>query len=253
MQFCKEFHQKGTMSVKGKARYFLIGFLCLAVLSAVSGQDQKLADSLYRIYKENRLTDTARMELLRNLSFNEVKDLDLSLKFAEELISLSQAAGNYLYLHRGYLQKGNKKRLKGDLQEAIEAYFKSVEAAKKADFIIGEGTAYSAIADVYSISNNHSNSERYYEEAIRLLRQADDPIVLGSLILNAGDEFLNNKKYSAALRYFKESESIFEKANYPIGKAYSLGNIGMVYGNTGEKKLAEKNINEAIRAPEPNG
>ena len=75
MQFCKEFHQKGTMSVKGKARYFLIGFLCLAVLSAVSGQDQKLADSLYRIYKENRLTDTARMELLRNLSFNKANKL----------------------------------------------------------------------------------------------------------------------------------------------------------------------------------
>ncbi len=234
------------MAVKGKVCAFLVSFLCCTVLTSVSGQDQKVADSLYVIYRENRLSDTAKMELLRNLSFNEVKDLDLSLKFAEELISLSVAAGNHLYQYRGYLQKGNKKRLKGDLQEAIEAYFKSAEAAKKAGFAVGEGTAYSAIADVYSISNNHSNSERYYDEAIRLLRESGDSIVLGSVILNAGDEFLNNKKYKAALRYFKESQSIFEKAGYPVGEAYSLGNIGMVYANTGNRVLAEKNINKAI-------
>lgn len=39
---------------------------------------------------------------------------------------------------------------------------------------------------------------------------------------------------------------IFEKANYLIGKAYNLGNIGMVYANTGDKDLAESKINEAI-------
>jgi adenylate cyclase len=33
---------------------------------------------------------------------------------------------------------------------------------------------------------------------------------------------------------------------YLSGKAYSLGNIGMVYAHTGQRELAEKNINEAI-------
>ena len=56
-----------------------------------------------------------------------------------------------------------------------------------------------------------------------------------------------NKIYDSALLYFKESGIIFEKVNYLTGKAYSLGNIGMVYANTGENNLAEKNINEAIR------
>jgi tetratricopeptide (TPR) repeat protein len=65
--------------------------------------------------------------------------------------------------------------------------------------------------------------------------------------LNAGDEFLNHKIYDSAFLYFRESGIIFEKVNYLIGKAYSLGNIGMVHANTGENNLAEKNINEAIR------
>ena len=47
-------------------------------------QEQKVADSLVKIYREGNLGNIEKLELLRNLSFNEVNDLDLSLKYAEE-------------------------------------------------------------------------------------------------------------------------------------------------------------------------
>ena len=233
------------MPCRGKAYNLLIGFFCL-ITPYVSGQDQKLADSLARIYTADTLQDTAKLQLLTDLSFNEMKDLNLSLQYAEELISLSTQKGNNLYLHRGYFQKGNKKRLLGDWDEALDAYFKSAEAAHKANYLVGEGNAYGAIADVYSLSNNHSNAMLYYNRAIATLRPSKDSINLASVISNAGDEYLNNKNYDSALLYFKESKNIFDKVNYLTGKGYSLGNIGMVYANTGEADLAEKNINEAI-------
>lgn len=231
------------MSFKGKAYYLLIGFFF--IVQNISGQNQKVADSLAKIYQNDILRDTAKLELLRNLSFNEVNDLNLSLKYAEELISLSKRLGNNLYLHRGYFQKGNKKRLLGDLDEALDAYFKSGDAARKAKFTRGEGSTYGAIADIYAFSNNHPNARLYYTKSITTLRQSNDSIALASVISNAGDEFLNNKIYDSALLYFREAEIIFEKVNYLIGKAYSQGNIGMVYANIGQSDLAEKNINEA--------
>src|SRR5688572_3439992 len=241
-----------TMNIKGKAYYFIIGFLFL-MITPVSAQDQKVADSLAKIYKQDIADDTAKLELLRNLSFNEGKDLKLALMYAEELIRLSEKMNNKLYLHRGYLQKGNKKRLLGDLEEALEACIKSVEAAMDAKFIEGEGVAYTAIADIYSISNNHPNAKMYYSKAIATLRKSDDSITLASAISNAGDEYLNTEDYDTALIYFRESGIIFEKADYLIGKAYSLGNIGIVYANTGEHSLAEKNINHAIKILEEAG
>jgi adenylate cyclase len=234
------------MSFKRKAYYLLIGFLFFISPDVIS-QDQKVADSLARIYHQNTLKDTAKLELLRNLAYNEVNDLELAIKYADELIILSGQQGNNLYLHRGYLNKGNKKRLLGNLDEALDAYFKSVEAATKAKYIKGEATTYSAIADIYSISNNQTNAMLYYRKAISIFRQSKDSVFLASAISNAGDEFLNNKMYDSAFLYFRESEKIFEKVNYLSGMAYSLGNIGMVYANTGEDNLAEKNINEAIR------
>ena len=233
------------MLFKRDACYFLIGFFYL-IGACASAQDQRIADSLVKIYRADTLKEKAKLELLRNLSFNEVNDLRLSLRYAEELISLSRQSKNDDYLFHGYFQKGNKKRLLGDLEEALDAYFKSAEVSRKANFISREGSAYGAVADIYAFSKNHKNAMLYYRKAIATLRHSDDSIALASAILNAGDAFLKNKIYDSALLHFKEAGIIFQKVNYSIGQAYSLGNAGMVYASTGDNSLAEKNINEAI-------
>lgn len=225
---------------------FSVFFIFFQFLSFFA-QNQKVADSLVKIYHKNNLANSEKLELLRNLSFNEVNNLELSLKYADELIALSQLEKNYLYLHRGYYQKGNKNRLRGDLDKALNAFFKSVEAAIKAKFIIGEGVAYMSIADVYSIMGNADNAGIYYNKSIHLLRKTDDSISLASALLNAGDEYSKNKKYNLALKYFKESSIIFDKANYLIGTAYSLGNIGMVHAKLGNNNLAKAYIGKAIK------
>jgi len=233
------------MSLRDKVCFCLFVFFC-AITSDASAQDQKVADSLAKIYRQNNLTGTAKLDLLRRLSFNEVNDFKLSLAYAEELINLARESKNDKYLFQGYFQKGNKKRLLGDYQESLDAYFKSVDAAQRAKMISYEASAYGAIADVYTLSGNYSSASSYYNKAIPMLRQTSDSTALASFILNAGEALRKNEKYDSALQYFKESAEIFKKINYPIGKAYSLGNIGMVYARTGKQELAENNINEAI-------
>lgn len=242
----KSFDLLARMSFIRKAYYPVVCLFCF-ITQNVLGQDQKVADSLARIYHQNIFKDTARMELLSNLAFNEVNDNNLSLQYAEELISLSKQLENDSYLHNGYFLKGSAEKLLGNLDEALNAFFKSGEAARKANSIKGEGNTYGAIADIYAASNNHANARLYYKKAISIMRESNDSIALASHILNAGDEFLRTKMYDSALLHFKESEKIFLKVNYLTGKAYSLGNIGMVYANTGETNLAETNIIEAIR------
>lgn len=210
-------------------------------------QDQKVADSLRELYPLDDLEDSVRFELLRSLAFNEINDFNLAQSYAEELILLAQTQNNLDYQAHGYFQKGNILKILGDLDEALDAYLKSILIVKQApnDKSI-EASAYGAMGDIYSLSNNHSNAMIYYQKAIYMLRQAKDSIPLASAILNAGDEYLINGDYDSALFYFTESGDIFQKINYPIGKAYNLGNIGMVYANMGKNDLAEQNINEAI-------
>ncbi len=225
--------------------YLLITLFCVIIQTA-NGQDQKIADSLAIIYQEDILTGVGKLELLRNLAFNELNDHELSLKYAEELVELSESENNNIYLYRGYSLKGDKHRKAGDLDLALELYIKSAEVAVEAEFIIGEGFAYMSIADVYSIMGNSGNAELYYDKSIQILRNSNDSTTLANALLNAGDEFFRTAKYADALRYFEESGIIFKKLNYLAGTAYNLGNTGMVYAELGKDDLAKANINKAI-------
>ncbi len=229
-----------------KKAYFLLFTFCWFIIYGVFAQEQKLADSLARIYQQDTLKDTARLELLMKLSFNEVRDLKKALNYAEELIILAQRAGNDNYVLAGYSLKGTKERLLGNLDEALDAFFKTAEISRRTRRLASEGNAYGEIGNTYSVGKNHSTAMQYYNKAIATLRQSNDSIGLASALSNAGDEFVNVKKYDSALSYFNESKIIFDKVNYLSGKGYSLGNIGMVYANLGKNDLAERNINEAI-------
>lgn len=233
------------MRVFNKAYYFLIGFIVLLSYQTYA-QDQKVADSLKIVYLNDELTGTDKLELLRNLAFNEVNDTDLALQYAEELIVLAERDNNYLYIFRGYYQKGNSYLIAGDLDLALKAFFKSSEAAIKEKNAVGEGFAYMAIADVYSEMGNAINASVYYTKAIDLLRQTDDTISLASALYNAGDEAFNNQDYGTALAYFEESGALFLKEDYKPGLAYNLGSMGMVYAEQGQHELALNNINEAL-------
>ena len=227
---------------------YLVGFALYLLFQSQSlnCQDQRIADSLKVIYAENQLSDSSRLELLRNLSFHENNDHELSLEYAEELIELSESLDNPIYLYRGYRQKGNSLRLLGKLEQALDSFFKSFEAAREANFSEGEASAYSTIADVYSVMGNAANAEKYYLEAIKLLRTSTDTLSLGITLLNAGDEYFNNNKLEKALELFEESWEIFDGQDYLIGKAYNLGNIGMVYAEQGRHTIALDNINQAV-------
>ena len=195
----------------------ILAWIFFSNVQQSNGQDQKIADSLKLFYQVDTLKGVLKLELLRNLAFNEINDFDLALKYAEELIQLAQKENNTKFLSYGYFQKGNKKRFIGDLEEALQAYFKSAEIAKEERLTSTEGSAYAAIADVYSVSENHENAISYYGRAIKTLRRnlrnQEDSILLATSVLNAGDEFLLNKKYDSALVYFEESSILFEKVD----------------------------------------
>lgn len=227
------------------SRLLLLGFLFFNI-HYVSGQDQRVADSLALIYQEVMLEGTQKMELLKDLSFNELNDGELSLKYAEELIQLSEIEENSKYLFSGYLQKGEYYKKTGKLDSALETYFEAANVAVDAKSLIDEGIVYISIADVYAIMENYSNAVHFYNKSIPILRSAADSIPLASALLNAGDTYYNMGKYEDALRYFEEAGPIFNKMNYTVGAAYNLGNVGMIYAKQGKDSLAKKQIYEAI-------
>lgn len=207
-------------------------------------QDQKLADSLILIYNSSGIDVTNRYELIHDIAFN-CTNPNIKLGYANRLIDLTKGDSLYLWMHRGYFQRGNAYRLLGDYSEAIDSYFFSSKYAKKVDYKSGVAAAYTAIGDAYNVNDNHNNSALYYKKAISEFRLLGDSVELATTLLNIGDEYFNHNDLDSALTYLLESKNIFQLKKYEIGVAYALGNIGLVYAKLDMNDLAEGHINQA--------
>src|SRR5688572_24980497 len=140
-------------------------FLCMHP-SRLVGQDQKIADSVKLIYQQDTIDEDAKLALLKELSFNEIRDLKKALLYADELIDLAEKKGDKDYVQEGYFITGNKEMLLTNIKEALSAFLKSAELAKELNSLTKEGECYIAIADIYSSANNHNTSVIYYSKAI---------------------------------------------------------------------------------------
>lgn len=209
------------------------------------GQNQGLADSLEKIYIGGGFDESDRLEILKNLAFNQ-QNPEIGLKYSEELLKRAQALDSTEYILAAWLQKGNALVLKGDLSSALESYFNGVKIANNTERQDNLGLLYTAIAGVYSVLGNSNNTVRYYRDAITILSKENDTINYAKALENLGDEYLNLAKPDSALLLFKESGALFRDRNFKAGIAFNLGNTGLAYAQKGDETRAEKNMAEAI-------
>ncbi len=230
---------------KTGSRFALLLSVSLISTLTVEGQDKRIADSLEIIYDQGLAQGHEALELLRQLAFHR-SDHDLRIRYANELIALAIERNDYLYLFRGYLQRGQALRASGEYTSALEAYIKGSEATDHLDDKSFKGGSYLAIADLYSTMGSADNARQAYARSIEILRQTRDTLTLASALINAGDEALKRDEYNQALLYFRESGTLFDQLGYPTGRAYNLGNMGMVYAKQGHLDLAELHIQQAF-------
>jgi len=192
------------------------------------------------------------LDLIANIGVNE-QDPTALLKSAELLIKEASLLNETHFIHEGYLQKGHALRMQGELEQALKAYFGSLQHAYDLNDKRVNGALYVTIADVYSESGNSENAILYYDKAILTLAETTDTFSLATALINAGDEFLNQRKFERALVYFEDSRELYSQISDRIGLAFNLGNEGMAYAGLGQNKIAEEKLNSSIEILEESG
>ncbi|WP_179019545.1 adenylate/guanylate cyclase domain-containing protein [Winogradskyella forsetii] len=235
------------MSIKIKTYITHIG-LFFFVIQNVFSQNQKEADRLKNTYKTEKyqVPEYVMLHRIIQSETNQDSALFYSEALIEKAITIKPKDSSLKFSRIGYLEKGNALLFKGDNSKAIEAFLISLEYAKQTKNEISMGFLQVSIADTYAFMENNEFAALYYNKGIDILRKIPDSTNLASALLNAGDWLITINEYDKALSYFEESSLIFEKNDNLLGKAYNLGNIGMVYAEQDKDELAEENINRAI-------
>ena len=221
---------------------FLVSFIFFIPMA--KGQDPELVDSLIKVYNVNNLKDSAKLNILWDISFNHPIQ-DQRIKYANKLIKTAREKESLIFEYRGLLQKGYAFRTKGDLEIAAQCFYKAIGIASKINYKKGIGSAYIALGDVYSINKNFNSSSIFYQKAISIFKDEGDSVNLATALMNYGDDFYQNNLLDSALSNFSSSLEIYQSLDYHLGIGYNLGNIGLVHAKKGNYYLAEKNLNKA--------
>ncbi|WP_010228559.1 tetratricopeptide repeat protein [Gillisia marina] len=225
-------------------RYFLVPLTILFSIWQGFAQNPTIADSLKNSFfsKSGNQTD---LEMLSKIAENEV-DPDSITKYSRLLISRARAIGDDHKVYSGYRKLGYGLRLKGNLKQALEVFFKSLDYANSLKDKDAIPAINIEIANIYSLIGNTANADLYYNKGIAEFRNGKDSAQLGGALFNAGDEYLRVGNLEKAEKFTREAGLIFENVDYPLGQAYSLGNLGRINAKLGKDDLAEENLNTAI-------
>ena len=214
-------------------------------------QNQKVADSLILLYNSGSY-EMDEFDLFNDIASNET-DAKTSLQYAEALINKAAKDSIFEYLYQGHLHKGNALSSIGKNVLALESYFQAEKYAIRIKDEKSLGIILVAIAGTYANTDNYANGKYYYKQSIDLLRMLQDSIGLGSALTNLGDLYINEGKLDSALICTKEASAIFNLKGNVHGRAYSMGNTGIIYAKQGNDKIAEIYLREPIEILEEFG
>ncbi|MDX1315239.1 MAG: tetratricopeptide repeat protein, partial [Eudoraea sp.] len=235
-------------------RYFRSLFVFLLMLTQVclaQQQRQQVADSLRQIYLADTLGGIEKMELLYELAFHEVNDLDLAIAYAEELITLARDAGNNEYLYNGYQMKGHVGLRRNDLEMTLASYQKAMEVAQQENDKEGMALSLMYQGSVYSDSGEPERAIINFEQSIEILRDPDiqneelGRYKLASTLTNLGYVHLEQDELLKARKYFDEADEMLGELPPELSRnllCFLLGNRGMIYARVGDHIKAEENL-----------
>ncbi|MCK4640115.1 MAG: tetratricopeptide repeat protein [Candidatus Marinimicrobia bacterium] len=110
-----------------------------------------------------------------------------------------------------------------------------------------KGLVYLIKAEVSCLKGELTASTALVTSAFAIFNESGDRLSTAEAYKILGMINRHSKNYDVSLSYFENSRRIYEKITNPINLAETLVEMVKLYADTGEKSLAKKTVNLAIR------
>ncbi|ELR72411.1 serine/threonine kinase [Fulvivirga imtechensis AK7] len=242
-------------------------------------------DSLQQ--RSEQASDKEKVILLNELYKQYLNnDPAKALEYTRNALELAGEIGDQSGMASSYNNIGVLHKNKGDLDGALEHYFKALQIQEKNKFTDAIAYTYSNIGTVYSLKGEYSKALenfnkandqfvsightlraigttnnignvyeaqgqydealKYYLRSLELYEELEDNSQAFVPFNNIGNIFFSKGKYDAAMAYY-ESALDLERINNDLnGQANALHNIGTIHKVRGSFQAALDRFNEAV-------
>ncbi|MCK4725355.1 MAG: tetratricopeptide repeat protein, partial [Anaerolineales bacterium] len=171
---------------------------------------------------------------------------DEALEFFNQAIDLAEQSTledtNRASLYRA---RGLVHEKLGDFEAARSDFENTLRLARATGELKGEWRALLDLGKIWA-SRDYGKTHDYFEEALELARQIDDPALLARSLNRMGNWYVNADCPPEAISYHQEAMMIFEQSGDRSGMARTLDLLGMVNTLSGDLLARNEYYDRAI-------
>ena len=228
--------------------FFLSFFLFLGLFT--KAQDN--FDSLWAVWEDENQVDTTRLNALDRFTWDGYlfSQPDSAYFFAQLQYDFAKKTGHKMHEARALKTQGASFWVKGDYQNAIELYKKSLLINEEIGDKQGIGAVLNNIGTIYTEQGQGIIALGFFRKSLKIREEIGDKIGIGTCLLNIGIIYSDQGNQTSALAFYNKSLKIFQEINYKQGIASAHGNIGEIYHLLGKNSLALKYCQQSIQLHE---
>lgn len=215
------------------------GVFCM-ISTQIYGQEAGKTDSLLNQLSRAH-TDSGKFELLKRIAFSHPDPVQ-SLVFANEALELSQKLGDPVTIARALEEVSLSHRLLGNKIESFQAAFDALRIYDSLDMHMHQATQYVQIGGNYAIEGDFQLAITYLIKGRKMYLQLGSAYELALTDINIGETFRLMGSLDSALLYTTQALRYGQDQNYAQIKGYALGNLGMIYSQSGQFDDAKENL-----------
>lgn len=224
------------------ALIFAFTFLPLdisAQSSPKNSQDQK---------RSAQQADSIRVKQLVDLSAQLYgSNPDSAMIVAREAIDLATLFDLKEDLGYAYKNLGLAYYVKGDYDEVMENWTKSLAIFEEIDFKVGISNLQNNIGAVYQTKGDDQKALEYFLAAVKNAEAIPDSMRIASAYVNIGTVYVNDEiNLDQALDAYLKALDMFRDINYERGVATAAINIGEVYIKKDQPEAALDHLEESL-------
>ena len=229
--------------------------LLILTINLVSTQvyaQNAVRDSLENLLKQHVKKDTARVNLLTEIAY-EQDDLDTLLLYAQEAQKLSEKLN---FIKGKIVSKhlvGIYYQFTDSLPKALTYFKKSMELSKEINNSETLANSLLSIAQVYLYQSNYHVSLDYHYQTLKIAIKNNYMSLISSCYNNIGLIYQELYQHSKAREFYEKALKIDEQLCDSSGIAHILNNIGTIYFEQSSYEKARVNYMKALKISEKIG
>lgn len=205
------------------------------------------SDSLWTVWKNTSLPDSARLTAISALSWKAVFEKpDSGIALAEQQLVMAMSSGDLKARFMAYntLAVGNK--LRSDLPAALAYFERCLEVARQMNDRGRMANTFSNMSTVYKELGDQPKALDLLQQSLAIDTELGNKEGLAGTYNNIGNIYKRIGDHPKALMNYEKSAALFTELDRPKGRADALVSIGTMHNELGDRTKALEELMLAI-------